>query len=332
MNYIVFDLEWNQSNREADCVSGLPFEVIEIGAVKYDQEMEQTGEFHEIIRPQVYREMHYITGRLIHMNMKELMEGDSFVNVMGRFLDWCGEGEKLFCTWGMMDLTELQRNMKYFGMAPLSQGPIPFLDVQKLYSIACEDRKTRRALEYVVDALEIPRDIPFHRAFSDAYYTGKVLAKIRTPELLRNLSYDVYHPPVDREGELRLTFDTYAKFISRQFRDKEEAFLDPEVLSSKCYLCRRNVKKRINWFTSNGKQYYCLAWCEKHGYLKGKIRVRKTDEGMTYIVKTTKLISEEKADEIARLEIHAREARKKHRAHRGHFGGGNGGKTINQDP
>lgn len=317
MNYIIFDLEWNQSDDEEHSVRGLPFEIIEIGAVKYNEHMEQIGEFHELIRPSVYHHLHRITGRLIHMRMRDLRAGDRFTVVMGRFLTWCGKEERLFCTWGMMDLTELQRNMKYFGMAPLAQGPIPFLDVQKLYSIAYQEGKTRRALEYVIDALEIPKDIPFHRAFSDAYYTGKVLARIGTPELMRNLSYDVFHPPLNREGELKLQFDNYAKYISRQFDTKEDAFADPEVSSCKCYLCHRNLKKIVKWFTTNGRQYYCTAYCEKHGYLKGKIRVRRTDEGMTYIVKTTKLVSKEESDEIVQHEAHSRELRKLHRSNRG---------------
>ncbi len=315
MNYIVFDLEWNQSNDEKHAVSSLPFEVIEIGAVKYSGEREQIGEFHELIRPQVYREMHHITGRLLHMKIEELRSGGAFPEVMGRFLDWIGEEEKLFCTWGMMDLTELQRNMKYYGMEPLAKGPIPFLDVQKLYSIAYEeDRKQRRSLEYVIDELQIPKDIPFHRAFSDAYYTGKVLARIYDPKLFKNLSYDVYHPPTSREGELKLQFENYVKYISREFDSKEEAFADPEVVSTKCYLCRRNLKKLVKWFSANGRQYYCTAYCEKHGYLKGKIRVRQTDEGKTYIVKTVKLIPEEEAKGIIRHEQHARELRRQHRA------------------
>ena len=76
MNYIVFDLEWNQSNtgREKE-VEKLPFEIIEIGAVKIDDTCVTTGEFHELIRPQVYREMHHITGKLIQLNMKELEKG-----------------------------------------------------------------------------------------------------------------------------------------------------------------------------------------------------------------------------------------------------------------
>ena len=59
MNYIVFDLEWNQ------CPYGkgqenerIPFEIIEIGAVKLNEEREKVAEFHRIIRPCVYRQMH----------------------------------------------------------------------------------------------------------------------------------------------------------------------------------------------------------------------------------------------------------------------------------
>ena len=48
----------------------------------------------------------------------------------------------------------------------------------------------------------------------------------------------------------------------------------------------------------NGKHYYCVAFCEKHGYLKGKIRVRKTEDGGLFIVKTTKFISEAKVQEL----------------------------------
>ncbi len=70
-------------------------------------------------------------------------------------------------------------------------------------------------------------------------------------------------------------------------------------MSSKCYLCHRNLRKKIKWFSANGRHYYCVAYCEKHGYLKGKIRVRKAYDGGVYIVKTTKLIPKEEAEAIA---------------------------------
>lgn len=315
MNYIVLDLEWNQSNNGTEEETpNLLFEVIEIGAVKLNDKYVMIDEFSQLIKPEVYHEMHQITSRLIHLQMKELERGKPFQEVAGNFLDWCGTEEYMFCTWGSLDLTELQRNMKFFDMTPLSDGPIAYLDVQKLFSLAFEDGKSRRALEYAVDMMKLEKDIPFHRAFSDAYYTAKIFAVIagQYPNVLRNVSYDVFHPPLTREQEIKVQFENYAKYISREFDSKAEAFADREVISSKCYLCHRNLRKKIRWFSPNGRHYYCLAYCDKHGYLKGKIRVRKSDDGKIYIVKTTKLISEEEADKIKERGVHTKEMRKKH--------------------
>ena len=316
MNYIVLDLEWNQSNtgKEKE-VEKLPFEIIEIGAIKMTDSCTMIDEFSEIVRPKVYQDMHHITSKLIHMQMQELERGEDFPKVAEQFLEWCGEEKFIFCIWGCLDLTELQRNMKFYDMTPLSDGPIAFLDVQKLFSIAYEDRKLRRTLEYAIDYLKIEKDIPFHRAFSDAYYTAKVLGEIMKnfPEVLKNVSYDVFVPPANRKAEIKVQFDTYMKYISRTFQDKKEALADKEVISTKCYLCHRNLKKRVRWFGATPKQYYSVAYCEKHGLLKGKIRVRKTDEGRVYVIKTTKFITEEEAVEIENRQEHVKELRRKRR-------------------
>lgn len=314
MNYIVLDLEWNQGNTEPNMEAGkLVFEIIEVGAIKLNDTYVMISEFNELIKPRVYQKMHPITGKLIHLQMKELERGRLFQDVAGQFLNWCGQ-EYCFCTWGVLDLAQLQHNMKYYQMEPLSEGPIPFLDVQKLFSLAYEeDSKVRRSLEYAIDFLEIEKDIPFHRAFSDAYYAAKVFAKLaqEKPEVLQNVSFDVTNPPKRREDEIKIQFENYFKYISREFGDKAEALADKEVSSSKCYLCHCNLKKKVRWFTPNNKNYYCLAYCEKHGYLKGKIRVRKTEEDKVYIVKTTKFVSEQDAEEIAKRYEHIKELRRK---------------------
>lgn len=313
MNYIVMDLEWNQGDPGSEIgAMDLLFEIVEIGAVRLNQHGVMTGEFSELIKPMVYHQMHQVTGRLIHLQMRELERGRPFARVAEDFLEWCGEEPYRFCTWGGMDLTEFQRNMKFHHMEALSGGPIAFFDVQKLFSIAYEDGKTRKSLEYAVDFLRLEKDIPFHRAFADAFYTAKILAKIigEQPHILKNLSYDVFHLPADRKSELKIQFDTYVKYISREFASKAEAFADKEVMSSKCYLCHRNLRKSENWFTPNGKNYYCLAYCDKHGYLKGKIRIRKSENGGVYAVKTTKLIS---GQEAADLKERGRRAREQHK-------------------
>lgn len=316
MNYIVMDLEWNQSNTGTEEeIAVLPFEIIEIGAVKLDHSGFALGEFSELIRPVVYPEMHKITSRLIHLQTQELEKGATFTAAAERFLEWCGEGEYTFCTWGSADLTELQRNMKFYHLTPLAGGPIAFLDVQKLFSLAFEDGKTRKSLEHAIDFLELEKDIPFHRALSDASYTARILTGIlkKKPEVLENVSYDVFWPPADKASEIKVRFDSYMKYISREFDSKEEALGDREVASSKCYLCCRNLRKKIRWFTPNGRNYYCLARCEKHGYLKGKIRIRRADSGRLYIVKTTRLISDQEADKIRERSGHAKEMNKQRR-------------------
>ncbi len=297
MNYIVLDLEWNQSSGKNDYE--LPFEIVEIGAVKLNRKFEMVDRFEQIVKPQIYHKMHFMTSRIVQMEKEELDTGRPFPEVMEEFLKWCGKNY-VFCIWGTLDLTELQKNMCYYGMDELSAGPLKYYDIQKFFSLAYEDGKMRRALEYAVDYLHIEKDIPFHRAYSDAYYTSKVFMEINRhcPSVERYVSYDVFMVPQNKREEVRVKFKTYAKYISREFADKTAAMEDKTVSSTKCYVCGRTAKKRIKWFSVNGKHYYSLSYCKRHGFLKGKVRMKKIDNGNVYVVKTLKLISPEEAAEI----------------------------------
>lgn len=313
MDYIVLDLEWNQASDSHDDRSKmLTFEIIEIGAVKLNSRMEIADTFHELIRPQVYDEMHKITERLIHIHMSELADCRQFEEVMKDFLAWCGD-DYMFGTWGPLDLTELQKNMVFFGMEPLGKGPIRFYDIQKLFSIAYEDGKSRRSLEYAVDFLDFEKDNPFHRAISDAYYTALVLQQIKDPVALQRVSFDTFSLPKNHRSEIHVVFDDYAKYISRPFEDKEALMADREVISTRCYLCHRNLRRKIRWFSPNGKHYYSVSYCDKHGYMKGKIRIKKTDGDMVFAIKTTKFIPEEEAALIQQKKERAKEMRRIHR-------------------
>ena len=308
MNYIVIDLEWNQSNTgEEPEVKEIPFEITDIGAIKLNSEKMMIDEFNQLVKPAVYQHMHKITSNLIHLHMKDLQKGRPFVEVMGDFLSWCGE-DYIFCTWGPLDLYELQRNMRYYHMEPLAGKPICFLDVQKLFSIAFEDKKQRRSLEYAIDYLKIEKDIPFHRAFSDAYYTARILSCLEE-EILENYSIDTYILPKNRQEEIHVMFHDYMKYISREFPDKQRALEDREVISTKCYLCHKNLRKKIRWFSPNGKHYYSVSHCPVHGYMKSKIRIRKSESDSIYVIKTSKFISEEDCQKI----LLKREAAKEHR-------------------
>ena len=298
MEYIVLDLEWNQSPRgKAGERRGMPFEIIEIGAVKLDESMTVLSQFDEVIKPAVYRQLHHKTKEILHLEMEELAKARSFKAVAEDFFRWCGD-DYMMCTWGSMDLTELQRNLNFFRVKNSMKKPLLYYDVQKLFSILYEDGKSRRSLRDAVEYLEIEEDIPFHRAIDDTLYTVKILQKMDWEAVKQYVSVDYFRPPEKKEEELRLIFASYAKDVSRIFAGKEELLSDREILSSRCYVCGRSLRKKIRWFSGNGKNYLCLALCPEHGYMKGKLRLKKAERGGIFAVKTRKLVSEEGAEAV----------------------------------
>ena len=289
--YIIFDLEWNQGY-EGNSNPDIPFEIIEIGAVKLDSDKNIIDRFSCLIKPQVYKKINHITKQVIHIKMSDLSDSDVFPKVMKAFLKWCGK-DYVFCTWGSLDLTELQTNMRYYGMKPLASGPISYLDIQKLFSLAKEDGRSRRSLEYAVDFLGLEKKDDFHRATNDALYTALIFKKIHSEELEGHYSFDVFHTPIDRNHEIHVQFDTYSKYISREFPEKQDALSDREASSLRCHICKKDVKRKIPWFSMNGKNYYALGQCPEHGYQRGKLRIKKADGGRVYVVKTIRDATEE---------------------------------------
>ena len=311
MNYIVFDLEWNQSPQKQYEKKAIPFEIIEIGAVKLDENRRIIDSFQALVRPTVYKKMHSITEDIIHLSMKDLMKANGFVKVCSDFIKWCGD-DSVFCIWGDLDLTELQRNMEYYKMKPIADGPLIFYDIQKLYSKYYEDGKTKRALSFAVDALKLfDKERTFHRAYDDAYYTALVFANLQGDEILKKHSYDLYKIPIDKKHEVHEHFGNYTKYISRKFENRMELMADKEVLKIKCVYCWRPLRKKIRWFSPNGKHYLCAAHCFKHGCMKGKIRIKKEADDSVYTVKTIRAINEKEFAELKEKKLKAKKSKAK---------------------
>ena len=319
MDYIVLDLEWNQSpDGKARTNPAIPFEIIEIGAVRLNEKKEETGRFHRMIRPQIYRRMNPMTKKVIHLDIKDLEKEETFPQVMEAFLSFCGE-EYLFCTWGSMDLWELQRNMAFYHVANPFPRPLYFYDIQKLFSLLYEDGKSRRSLHDAADVLGLTASAPFHRALGDAWYTALILQKMNLDFVKDYVSVDYFRPPRDKKEEIYLVFPTYSKFVSRLYREREALLKDRNVTATKCYLCGKTLRKQIRWFPSGTKTYLSLACCPKHGYMKGKLRIKKDPEDQVFAVKTCKLIDGEKAGRLRekRLELTRRRREKRKKNHGG---------------
>lgn len=300
--YIVFDLEWNQSSKVGDSRSGeVPFEIIEIGAVKLDENLEKIDEFHAIIKPVLYKEIHYKITEIIHLNAKILKkDGKHFRIAIKEFLQWIHRPaeEPIFCTWGNTDLMELQRNMAYHKIKYRFSKPLLYYDIQKLYA-RYQKQSERTTLETAIGELHIDKEFAFHDATGDAKYTAELMTRMGFLDYLPYVSTDYYEVPADETEEIYLTFPEYSKYISTTFATRDEAMHNKRVGDILCYKCRRMLSKKIRWFTSNQKIYYALALCPEHGYVQGKIRLKSTKDKRYFVVKTIKCVGEEKAKEIA---------------------------------
>ena len=294
MNYIVFDLEWNQPDDGLKTEERLlPFEIIEIGAVKLDEELKIVSKFDRLIKPQVYDTINWRIRKMLELKPGELEKGTPFPEAAGAFLEWCGN-DYVFCTWGSQDLTELQRNLNYYDMPELSDRPIKYMNVQKMYGAMNGMPSQTRALEGAVDALGIEKDEPFHRAYADAYYTSKVLMLI--PEEIRKKykAYDLYHLPKSRKNQLKLKEGEKQIVISTAYPSKEALMEDGIFTALSCANCSgKAVKQRIRWHTLNQKVYDAAGRCKEHGYLASRIKIKHSDDGAVYGEKSTRYISEE---------------------------------------
>ena len=89
MHYIVLDLEWNQNPNERQRPNTLlPFEIIEIGAVKLDAGRRKISTFHRLIKPSVYHWIQDSVRQIIHLDYKDLKKGVPFPDAAQDFIDW----------------------------------------------------------------------------------------------------------------------------------------------------------------------------------------------------------------------------------------------------
>ena len=147
MNYIVFDMEWNQPYSKETAIHSpiyLSGEIIQIGAIKLNQRAEAIDCINLLVAPTFYKRLHHRIRKMTGID-KEMLRGQkNFKEAITEFKEWCGE-DCLLLSWGYDDIQMLKDNMLMHEMDE-SWLP-PCMNLQGIYNDQVSHENRQFSLE-----------------------------------------------------------------------------------------------------------------------------------------------------------------------------------------
>lgn len=252
------DLEWNTaySNRCGRYIN----EIIEIGAVKLNENREIISTFSSFVKPQIEKKLHSRVKILTNITNDDIRDSKDFLTVIDSFCDWIGDDRTIFLSWGNMDIRVLIDNFSY------SKGisNIPFIDYYVDLQDYCMDmlklpKSQQLGLNNAADALNINLDnFILHRALTDSEISAKCFNKLyNEDEFVSRIS------KCDKVYYERLLFKPFV------INDINDPLVDKSIMNCKCTECGQNAMRIDNWKFVNGS-FRAFYFCKN---CKIKIRV-----------------------------------------------------------
>lgn len=263
MNYIIMDLEWNNSYIKS--AEKFINEIIEIGAVKLDADLNTVDTFSELIKPVVSKKLRSRIKNLTHITNEDVRHGQPFSQVIKEFADWVGE-DALIMTWGDTDIRTLQTNFKHF----LNNKNIEFItkyaDLQKFCQCFINMENVQQAgLSYAAGCLQIdPEKYPHHRALDDSLLSAECFKKVFNADKLAE-----FIKACDKEFYARLDFKPYV------IKDKNDPLIDKNLFNCFCDICggKVEVKKKWKFMNQSFRGIFFCPNCNRE--FKVNLRVKK---------------------------------------------------------
>ena len=233
MNYIVFDLEFNQnvsSLQNLDIRSShYPFEIIQIGAVKLDINLNVVASFNRYIKPSIYKSILPFITELTGITTEQLVKEESFSEIYNEFVEFIDATNSIFCVWGMSDMKEIFKNAEYHELNT-KLLPRMFINLQPYVTLYLNfPQKKLIRLQDAVELLNIPIQYDFHNALYDAYYTSEIFKKIHKLSIQPKI-YDtscVKIRPRQRKKiiDIERLLKQFEKMYSREITEEEKEMI-----------------------------------------------------------------------------------------------------------
>lgn len=314
MYYITLDLEWNQAYAQKAMAvqrqlsARLRGEVIQIGAVKMDKNMNICGSYQIIVKPKYYKKLHKHVSELTGITQEQMDLGASLVDAAEKFRAFCGE-DFVFLTWGPDDIPMLKENFHVHGIdrSWLDKS----FDLQQIFNRQTDGASKQRSLEYAMEYFDLPQNLPAHDALNDAYFTALVAQKLDTPLGVRTyMEAESEFLEASVIGDADAGDDGYVTIGE---------MLDDEIVSSpKCPICGAPLLKKERTLHSKGQRYTILFSCPNDGELLMVLKLHRNFDDTWRARRTIALAGEESIAEFKKgLERTATRKKTRHYRPRG---------------
>ncbi len=270
MDIIILDLEWNGSYSKK--VHHYVNEIIEIGAVKVNENLEIIDTFSMLVKPEIGKKLSSHIASLTHISNDELFsKGLSFTSATDKFREF--SKDCVILTWGTSDILTLMDNFNYY----TGDSEIPFLksycNLQEYceYMLNVHNPAAQLGLLNCAEMLDIKSDEEeLHRAYTDAKLSLKCLKKLYDKKKFISSIADV-----DDEFYRKITFKN--KLIT----DINNPLIDKSQLYFICDDCGIRVEQ-LTHFKVKNKNFIAKFRCPKcRKVFNGKIAMRLKYDGVT---------------------------------------------------
>ena len=186
MNYLVVDFEFTFYKRPVGRPRAFFAEIIEIGAVKLDENLNDCGKLQNFVKPHFFPKHAKDAMDFCMITDADMKKAITFPAMLEKMSAMYEAGNTLFVAWGDSDYKVLAEGCSRHKLDnPVLQAD--YLDLAEAYKLWRGEENTP-SLKAAITEMEVTADGLAHTAFDDAYNTGKVLAKM----LEKGWTYEAY--------------------------------------------------------------------------------------------------------------------------------------------
>lgn len=286
MNYIILDMEWNQAISKASTVRSpvlLVGEIIQIGAIKTNENFELVDKFKINVRPKFYKKMNPYVEEITGISSIDLTCGETFPQAFRRFSAWCGDSFR-FITWGFDDIGILSDNLRLHGLD--SSFGRNYINLQLIFNRQTNANQLQCSLSSAAEKLGIPIDVQVHDAANDAYLTYEVCQKLDMV-----LGVAEYAQLASKISE------TVFKDAVQNVSDSRTMIRDRRVTELTCPDCGKRLPLK-EWIYSNSKNCRAVIRCECGSLYSVKLKAVYSAGGKYTVLRTISVASEAEETEF----------------------------------